>query len=88
MSALSNISLVIPVFNQLHYTRQCLDSLNRAGVADGQIIIVNNASTDGTAEFLANRPQIRTINNPENRGCGFAWQHSASRARTGNGMRN
>ena len=77
MSALSNISLVIPVFNQLHYTRQCLDSLNRAGVADGQIIIVNNASTDGTAEFLANRPQIRTINNPENRGCGFAWTQGA-----------
>jgi N-acetylglucosaminyl-diphospho-decaprenol L-rhamnosyltransferase len=69
----TKIAIVIPVFNQLHYTRQCLDSLNRAGVTDGQIIIINNASTDGTAEFLAARPQIRTINNAENRGCGFAW---------------
>ena len=73
----AKVAIVIPVFNQLHYTRQCLDSLNRAGVADGQIIIVNNASTDGTAEFLATRPQIRTINNAENRGCGFAWTQGA-----------
>jgi len=73
----SKVAIVIPVFNQLHYTLQCLDSLNRAGVADNQIIIVNNASTDGTAEFLAARPQIRTINNAENRGCGFAWTQGA-----------
>jgi GT2 family glycosyltransferase len=73
----TKVAIVIPVFNQLHYTRQCLDSLNRAGVADDQIIIVNNASTDGTAEFLAARPQIRTINNAENRGCGFAWTQGA-----------
>jgi GT2 family glycosyltransferase len=73
----TKVSIVIPVFNQLHYTRQCLDSLNHANVADGQIIIVNNASTDGTAEFLAARPQIRTLNNAENRGCGFAWTQGA-----------
>jgi GT2 family glycosyltransferase len=73
----TKVAIVIPVFNQLHYTRQCLDSLNCAGVADDQIIIINNASTDGTAEFLATRPQIRTINNAENRGCGFAWTQGA-----------
>jgi N-acetylglucosaminyl-diphospho-decaprenol L-rhamnosyltransferase len=73
----SKAAIVIPVFNQLHYTRQCLDGLNRAGVTDGQIIIINNASTDGTAEFLAARPQVRTINNADNRGCGFAWTQGA-----------
>jgi N-acetylglucosaminyl-diphospho-decaprenol L-rhamnosyltransferase len=72
-----DVSIVIPVFNQLAYTRQCLDSLGRAGMADSQIIIVNNASIDGTAEFLAARPEIRTITNPENRGCGFAWTQGA-----------
>jgi GT2 family glycosyltransferase len=73
----SKVAIVIPVFNQLHYTRQCLESLRRAGVADSQIIIINNASTDGTTEFLADRPQIHTINNAENRGCGFAWTQGA-----------
>ena len=72
-----DVSIVIPVFNQLAYTRQCLESLARAGVADRQTIIVNNASTDGTAEFLAARPEIRTVSNPENRGCGFAWTQGA-----------
>jgi N-acetylglucosaminyl-diphospho-decaprenol L-rhamnosyltransferase len=78
----AKVSIVIPVFNQLHYTRQCLDSLNRAGVADGQIIIVNNASTDGTAEFLAVRPGIRVLHNTENRGCGFAWTQGAKMSDT------
>jgi N-acetylglucosaminyl-diphospho-decaprenol L-rhamnosyltransferase len=72
-----DVSIVIPVFNQLAYTTGCLESLRAAGIADAQIIIINNASTDGTLEFLAARPEIRTINNPENRGCGFAWTQGA-----------
>jgi N-acetylglucosaminyl-diphospho-decaprenol L-rhamnosyltransferase len=73
MSQPTDITVVIPVFNQLHYTSQCVDSLNRAGVADAQIIIVNNGSTDGTLEFLASRPQIQAIHNAKNLGCGPAW---------------
>jgi len=71
--ALNRLSVVIPVFNQLNYTRQCVETLNRAGVADAQLIIINNASTDGTAEFLATHPQIHAVNNADNVGCGPAW---------------
>jgi GT2 family glycosyltransferase len=77
MIPLSDMAIVIPVFNQLHYTRQCVDSLNRAGVADTQIIVINNASTDGTAEFLSTRPQIQSVNNETNIGCGPAWTQGA-----------
>lgn len=73
----AQLAIVIPVFNQLHYTRQCVDTLNRAGVADDQIIIINNASTDGTAEFLAAHPQIQAVNNEGNVGCGPAWTQGA-----------
>jgi GT2 family glycosyltransferase len=69
----ANVAVVIPVFNQLAYTRKCVDSLNRTGVTDAQIIIVNNGSTDGTREFLAARPEIRALHNDANRGCSFAW---------------
>jgi N-acetylglucosaminyl-diphospho-decaprenol L-rhamnosyltransferase len=72
-----DVSFAIAVFNQLAYTKNCVESLNRAGVSDSQIIIINNASTDGTAEFLAARPEIRAIHNAENRGCGFAWTQGA-----------
>lgn len=77
---ISDIAIVIPVFNQVHYTRQCVESLNRAGVADAQIFIVNNGSTDGTREFLDARPGLHTIHNEVNRGCGGAWSQGAAAA--------
>jgi N-acetylglucosaminyl-diphospho-decaprenol L-rhamnosyltransferase len=69
--------IVIPVFNQLPFTVNCLESLNADGIPDSKIVVVNNGSTDGTGEFLATRPEIKTIENPENRGCGFAWNQGA-----------
>jgi GT2 family glycosyltransferase len=72
-----DVTITIPVFNQIHYTTQCLESLNRASIADEQIIVVDNGSTDGTEEFLAARPQIRVIHNPKNLGCGAAWTQGA-----------
>ena len=77
-----DVTIVIPVYNQLAYTTGCLRSLNEAGIADSQIVIVNNASTDGTTEFLATRPHLRVINNADNRGCGFAWTQGAELSRT------
>jgi len=73
-----DITVTIPVLNELHYTVQCVESLNGAGIADSQMVIVNNASTDGTREFLASRPQIRAIHNAENLGCGTAWTQGAT----------
>jgi N-acetylglucosaminyl-diphospho-decaprenol L-rhamnosyltransferase len=79
-SDIADIAIVIPVFNQLHYTRQCVESLNRAGIADSQIIIINNGSTDGTREFLEAQPSLRTIHNEVNRGCGGAWSQGSQLA--------
>jgi GT2 family glycosyltransferase len=76
------VAIVIPVFNQLSYTINCLKSLNRSGIKDSQIVIVNNASTDGTVEFLASRPGIVVIHNSTNRGCGFAWTQGAEASTT------
>ena len=68
-----DVTFVIPVFNQLSYTTQCLGSLSRAGVPDSEVIVVDNASTDGTKEFLQTRRGLRVISNETNRGCGCAW---------------
>ncbi len=70
---ISDVAIVIPVFNQLAYTRGCVDSLRAAGIADEQVIIINNASTDGTLEYLNANPRIQTAHNPANLGCGGAW---------------
>lgn len=63
-------SLVIPVFNKVEYTQQCLEKL-REGTPESlyEVIFVDNASTDATAAFLAGLTgRVKVITNPENRG--------------------
>jgi N-acetylglucosaminyl-diphospho-decaprenol L-rhamnosyltransferase len=66
------VSLVIPVYNQLDYTRQCLDSIARYTDQPYELIIVDNASTDGTQEYLRN-VKATVITNQRNLGCAKAW---------------
>jgi GT2 family glycosyltransferase len=77
-----DVTIVIPVFNQLHFTRQCLESLNATGCDDSMIVVVNNASTDGTAEFLSSRAKLTVINNSENRACAAAWNQGFRAGKT------
>jgi N-acetylglucosaminyl-diphospho-decaprenol L-rhamnosyltransferase len=77
-----DVTIVIPVFNQLEFTRQCLDSLSACGYDDSMIVVVNNASTDGTVEFLATRPKLRVIQNTENRACAAAWNQGFHASKT------
>jgi len=46
------ISLVIPSLNKLPYTSRCLDSLLLTTGVEFEFIIIDNGSTDGTAEYL------------------------------------
>ena len=71
------VSIVIPVLNQLHYTRQCVENLLQHGTDPASILIVNNGSTDDTAAWLASMPQIPSVNNAVNLGCGGAWTQGA-----------
>ncbi len=80
MSARPTVLFVIPVYNQLDYTRQCLDSLNRDGVSGRDVLVVDNSSADGTREFLAARPDLRVISNETNRGCSAAWNQGVEAA--------
>lgn len=48
-----NVSIIIPVFNNLNLTQRCLDSIIRNTQNESyEIILVDNGSTDGTKEFL------------------------------------
>lgn len=68
-----NISIVIPVFNQAHFTRICIESL-QCNIPEGvEVIVIDNGSSDGTAEHLFGYPGIRVIKNSKNMGCAFAW---------------
>lgn len=62
------VSIVIPLFNQLEYTRSCLESLRRNTSADFELILIDNASNDGTSDYLETLSNIVIISNLENRG--------------------
>ncbi len=70
----------MPVFNQLHYTRQCLESLAGVGIPSGDVVVVDNASSDGTRDFLASTPGLRVVSNDTNRGCSSAWNQGVETA--------
>ncbi|MGI9106430.1 MAG: glycosyltransferase [Pyrinomonadaceae bacterium] len=76
-------SIIIPVFNKVEYTFQCLRSLLREVDFDHtEVIIVNNASTDETAQLLAHfRGLVTVIDNEDNRGFVDACNQGAAAAR-------
>ena len=74
------LSIVIPVFNCVALTQACLKSLEETiGTrSDFEVIIVDNASTDGTAEWLSTlpAPRYRIIRNERN--LGYAAANNAA----------
>jgi len=72
------ISIVIPVYNQLEYTMQCLESLNAYTKEPHEVIIVDNGSTDGTMEYMQaesfKHPEYIYVRNEKNLGCAGAYK--------------
>ena len=61
-------SIVILTHDQLDATQQCLDSIRRFTDEPYELIVVDNASFDGTLEYLRAQPDVRLVANSENRG--------------------
>lgn len=70
------LSFVIPAFNEEFYLGDCLESILRQtqGLEDiTEIIVVNNASSDGTREIALRYPRVRLVDEPR-KGLTFARQ--------------
>lgn len=78
------VSIIIPVFNNLCLNRQCLKSIyQNTQDSNYEIIVVDNASTDGTTDFLlheAAKGLLRVIRNDANLGFAKACNQGAEAA--------
>ena len=62
-------SIVIVTYNNLDYTRLCLGSvLANTHSPRFEVIVVDNASSDGTREYLQNASGVRVVFNERNEG--------------------
>lgn len=78
----AEVTIVIPLFNQVHYTRICLESLQAHGAGGARILLVDNGSTDETAEYLASCQGVDILTNRENLGCAPAWNQGVRESTT------
>ncbi|RZL47053.1 MAG: glycosyltransferase [Pedobacter sp.] len=64
------VSIIIPVFNQVEYTRTCLKSiaLNVSKKYEFEVIVIDDCSTDQTSEIIASLHGIVYKRNSENMG--------------------
>lgn len=62
------VSIIIPVYNSRKYLRRCLDSIAAQSYPDREIIIVDDGSTDGSADicraFANDNPATKVIHRP------------------------
>jgi glycosyltransferase involved in cell wall biosynthesis len=78
MTAVPRLSIGLPVYNGEQYLSEALDALLGQSYQDFELIISDNASTDGTAEicrrYLAQDPRIHYVRQPRN--IGAALNHN------------
>jgi dolichyl-phosphate beta-glucosyltransferase len=80
-------SIVIPAYNEsarIDATlREVLDCIRTEGW-NAEVIVVNDGSTDSTArqvlDFAVSAPEVRLLENPGNRGKGYAVRHGLLQA--------
>ena len=67
--SVAKTSIVILSYNLLNYTKQCIESI-RSNTSDRMrdIIVIDNASVDGSVEWLRKQSDILLIENAENVG--------------------
>jgi len=73
----SDYVVTFACYNQVEYTRQCIESMVRQGDDLSRLVVVDNGSTDDTRDYLQSLSLGGLILNSANLGCGVAWNQGA-----------
>ncbi len=73
VTGMSNVAVVIVTHNSAAHIGPCLDALRRHAPDENgadalEVVVVDNASSDGTCEIVEGRPFARLVRNGSNRG--------------------
>lgn len=74
-NSLPLVSVIIPTFNRRQWIGECLDSVMNQTYPNVEIIVVDDASSDGTAEWIGSQPQYAKVKvhvQPQNGGASVA----------------
>jgi GT2 family glycosyltransferase len=81
-AAMVDVSIVIVNWNVRDLLRRCLHSITQYPASSIEVIVVDNASTDGSVDVVrAEFPAVRLVGNSENRGFPGAINQGISLAR-------
>src|SRR5450432_916430 len=84
-AAMTSLSIVIPAYNEEKRLPPTLKTiaafLSSAQLTFVEIIVVDDGSTDGTADMVRSFPGVTLLSNPGNRGKGYSVRHGALKAR-------
>lgn len=76
------LSVVIPSWNTVDLLRACLRHLLAADLPEAEVIVIDNASADGSADMVAREfPAVLLVRNPENAGFARACNQGLRLAR-------
>lgn len=77
------VSVCIPVYNCERYIREAIQSVLDQTFQDFEIVVVDNASTDRTVEFVRSIDdmRVRILTNPSNLGPCLNWNRSIEESR-------
>ncbi|MGD0962162.1 MAG: glycosyltransferase [Methylomonas sp.] len=70
-------SITFACYNQVDYTRQCIESMLKHGLDLSRLVVVDNFSSDETRGYLESLALGGRILNRSNLGCGVAWNQGA-----------
>jgi rhamnopyranosyl-N-acetylglucosaminyl-diphospho-decaprenol beta-1,3/1,4-galactofuranosyltransferase len=74
------VCAVVVTYNRSELLAQCLDRLDRQSRPPDAVLVVDNASTDGTAELLAAREGVQVSRLPANVGGAGGFNHGLREA--------
>ena len=76
------VSVIIPTYNRLPMLKEAVDSVLAQDFEDFELIVVDDGSTDGTAEEIERYgKRVHLLQHPENRGVSAARNKGILRAR-------